>query len=843
LRRFRTAASRCASVILGCVCIISPLGATPATTKIFPREVEIMKQAYNGPYQRSIVENDYFIFGDTATIDSPIITNGGNITIFVDKLIVNAPLDTRLRIGRSGNYWTHNTSENEVYSNDSSLFDQLRNSPKAMLAFDSLYDWRDTYNAKIKKYIYGQLAPEAVPPADGAASQLPSGRVPLASHKEYGHSYDTVQPSDGEDAPDANVIWDHAKSGNIKIYANSVTLCDSCEATKPDGLSGRPAFLVQPKPPDSDAFDPKITEFPDYIAKLGVFFQAAGAKGGRGGAGTVTPCPGHYDGGTGCAKVTDRNGGLSGMPGRGGDAGNVEFHFVNSKPSSVDQLIYASSVTGGRPAQLFRKRTPSWAALNAQSNRDVFTDETPIQNIDSRFGKDGTIKSDFIDSNQALSEITRILIEAHLGRNYSISRILQLARADDNPSLDPMDSLRSFLISELRSLQKQLLSDIHLKLNSQTIQSVKYDDLLSTLNCKKLGFVSLPSLLSNVMNSVCQFQKIDDLDSVESYFTVTGGIFRTSLNDIRSLEYFNSMSKDLVDIKGLMSNLIDESIKNNIFVFTTVREEQKRKLLEKISELQQKLDSLNTAGPTVSKTTDTLIENGKNIGKDMGKATAAIVAEDWVTTAISLGDAFRNLEPFLTNDIGIVYPDTAEIELKITELRQSLAALIFEIDSTRSQMLSLQNANLAKFVNLQNDYARIDVSELKTFDSAVSLAMQAYVADPGQRISVLSSELQVIGSALDGYYQLYAQLNLQPIRDWCVGFSGTILKLFDGPDRRLGCELASRDSSPYIVIPRPPLPGIPLLLVQKGTGSFPVSFGRLFDSREIQRINVQLNDE
>jgi hypothetical protein len=240
------------------------------------------------------------------------------------------------------------------------------------------------------------------------------------------------------------------------------------------------------------------------------------------------------------------------MPGRGGDAGSVEFHFVNSRPSDARVLVLASSVKGGRPAQRFLKRTPSWAALNSDKSRNAFRNEVSIPNIESLFGKDGNVTIDYMGTNQALNVIGKVLIEASMGRNYSITMILQRARTDANPSLDPRDGIRDFLIEELRYLQSELLQAIPLSVTAPTEAShtIRFTPLFSTLQCDRSGLTTLSDQALTIIDSICQFRRLDHMDSVQSYFVLTGGILRANLNDIRPLEYCNSMSKDLVDMKG-----------------------------------------------------------------------------------------------------------------------------------------------------------------------------------------------------------------------------------------------------------------------------------------------------
>src|SRR5262249_7692965 len=98
------------------------------------------------------------------------------------------------------------------------------------------------------------------------------------------------------------------------------------------------------------------------------FLQASGLKGGRGAAGSNHSY--------GYGNLYGMIGGLSGKPGRGGDAGNIEIHLVNNSEdlnALRDDLMQGMAlVEGGEPAQSHQQRTPSIAALAANRDRSAF---------------------------------------------------------------------------------------------------------------------------------------------------------------------------------------------------------------------------------------------------------------------------------------------------------------------------------------------------------------------------------------------------------------------------------------------------------------------------------------
>jgi hypothetical protein len=334
---------------------------------LFPRKVKILKDTYNGNYERDVVKNDIFIFQPQVVINDLLATNGGDVLIVTNELFLNAPIDTRVRLRMGPDYWVASppgAEPNYDHENLGFALTYYEGVSGSLAAFDSLYLWRETYDPKQKRFVYsvGPRPTHAAPPTE--LPQLPSAQVPLASTKESGHSHDTASPSDGTDAPSDDINWDNVRSGSIRIYATRIHLCDECKKAlafasvlTPTALRRFPELVDKVTVylggrnflnPDPNAFlgDP-------FDIERAVFLQASGLKGGRGAAGSSYAAP--------LGKLLDKAGGRSGMPGRGGDAGSIEVHFINTEPNSEEKDLLSRGVLadGGRPAQSSLQRTNS----------------------------------------------------------------------------------------------------------------------------------------------------------------------------------------------------------------------------------------------------------------------------------------------------------------------------------------------------------------------------------------------------------------------------------------------------------------------------------------------------
>ena len=186
----------------------------------FRRLVPVLKDSFAGNFEHEVVKTDYFIFQKRVVINNPISTNGGNVLIVADELVLSAPIDTRVSMKMTPNYWVA-ASPGQDGDDFSSLGQSLVGAPDGLLAFDLLYLWRESYDPAKSMFVHevGERPRIAIKPGSQTPEtivteifQLPSGQVPLASSKEYDRRYDTKRPTDGADAPDGDVIWPAVKS-------------------------------------------------------------------------------------------------------------------------------------------------------------------------------------------------------------------------------------------------------------------------------------------------------------------------------------------------------------------------------------------------------------------------------------------------------------------------------------------------------------------------------------------------------------------------------------------------------------------------------------------------------
>jgi hypothetical protein len=283
---------------------------------------------------------DVVCFGKDLTIDSAIRTNGGDLIIYADSLIIRAPIDTRV-------YRPSSTDANFVdptegapfpkgpaatnYFNTWQLIESggYPNDKKIAEAYATYYDCgKECIQVSTQKYT------SRLP--DGLT--LPMVNLPVSA----GWARDAgVTKRDGLPPPDEVTDFAHYRSGDVFIFARKVFL-------------------------------------PEDIPGAGII--TAGSEGGIGGAGETYNCIGgrHEQSGFSCLDYTSAS--LNAPGGRGGDGGNVTVlvedsiagkEFTNRIKSGTPTI----SFQGGAPGPSTKLRSPTYRGDPAQLQLVLFQPE------------------------------------------------------------------------------------------------------------------------------------------------------------------------------------------------------------------------------------------------------------------------------------------------------------------------------------------------------------------------------------------------------------------------------------------------------------------------------------
>ncbi|MBR0842907.1 hypothetical protein JQ607_22120 [Bradyrhizobium liaoningense] len=786
-------------------------------------------------YERHVTKRDVFIFQKSVVVNEPLRSNGGDVLIVADELVLNAPIDTRVYLTlkidprfRRPQYWQIG-SPKEWDDGVVSLFWGFESAQQALSAFDALHVWYERYNSELLMYQYQAWDAKGWDPRTSSntleVAQLPSSLVPLGNMWAIPIGRGSFAPAatNGTNAPSDVVIRDSVRSGTIRIFANKIRLCDKCkEALSKTG---------------------QVTDGDPYDFNQAVFFQTSGLKGGRGSAGSPFPCrftTQARERNAACRNYLSSPGGLSGGPGKGGDAGSVEIFFVNNEDEGDGELLKAITRTqGGQPAQASLKRTPSLLQLEANPTRSAFANEVAVPLDGSLRGEDGKLAIQRgVSSDEAVGRVASILSRYDL-KNYSIESLLEKSSADESlTSLLPSDIFRYLLDAELADLQQQLLIRLVPTIRGE-ISIISTPPWFATLSCDPAAYYILQPLYRDYISRICEFRIAQRLDGVKSYFYRIGGVIRPRPGDPIGEVRHDEIKNELSEGAKLLSQLLDEAKTARLTVFDRLSQERKASFLKAIEQLKQQRDDFE-ASLASSKSPDVIhfykekIANLIKIGERLSAAYAAVAAEKWSSAGDNLAGAINE---FVDLTAGKKPPksapvDLAELDRSIQTAQANMASGMEAIRQARISIVEEKSENLKSLIRLRGRIANRRADARFRYASLLRVALQDYLQTPSDAEKRLESQLLRIGKSMHVDSGTSPLLDPQPIIDACTKDSPTPVAKVTG---LLGCVQLSGEKGPYVISKKGArLDGFPLIAVNQEEQTYAVSFGYLFRRDEIE---------
>ena len=207
-----------------------------------------------------VLKSDIVCVGDEIVVDEPIFTNGGDVFIHATKLVVSAPIDTRIYLEQFPNVDPFIPDQDP---RKLPVPEQVRN---VMRLYEAYYRGCQTCDLSLK---------------DTKLPRLPSGLVGSVANNAKSPGYP------GFSAPDPLLDISGAQSGSIIIAASNVTATSA-------GVGDQASPLL----------------------------QVSGMDGGLGGPGSVATCGGRVAIRWACTPDNAyKNSGYSSTGGKGGNAG------------------------------------------------------------------------------------------------------------------------------------------------------------------------------------------------------------------------------------------------------------------------------------------------------------------------------------------------------------------------------------------------------------------------------------------------------------------------------------------------------------------------------------------
>lgn len=787
----------------------------------YPRSSELLKAEYNGNYERVAIKRDIFLVGSRVIINEPLNSNGGNVFVVTNELVINAPIDTRIQFSMTSDYWISKPKG----SGSGDLSDTAVDSPRAKRAFDELYLWRESYDGKQRRYVFAPTSAPG-PKKPTRLFQLPSAQVPLSPDTLHGRNPEwfRVMPANGGDAPDNFINWTNVRSGNIKIFAAKVSLCEECIKA----LSIGSTLSRITRPADGDPFD----------QERAIFLHAGGLKGGRGAAGSLPLYAPK-------SRLAGTFGGYSGLPGRGGDAGNVDIIFVNQDRTDAEEaqratIRAATNIEGGAPAHIHRQRTPPFSALAASGSRSAFfANAEAIPNHEKLFGAEGSITIRDANSDEALNEIATLLALADLTPDYDIGQILDGAReAATQTSLSPSDVLRPLLTIELQRLQLDLVNSVVPSLRNETPR-IHFGPFFKTLSCKSDSYFGLKRIDREYLRRICQFEEVQGSDALRGYFYRVEGLFRTVPRDVNvGLRHAETVNQ-LEELQKLSTVLIDEISKTRLMLYQQISGETKGRMVSNLRELEKRNASILAAIKKAAAANNDkdffteVVGPATSMVQDFSEAFIAAYSEQWVVAAMKFDSGWKKLSTLIVCCKFRRHDNTPMLDQEIAQMRAAIVAFADLVRTNREAMILGQRRNLRRFMELREDIERRAREQRFRFEDIIRAVIQDYLQSPANEWDRLETNLNIIRSSLESDRNVYTQLDVGVTRDQCqVQQQPVPLSRFESV---IGCAELEGQNLPYAYISKlDRAKDFPLIVVGKSSPFVIVPFQHAFRRRDIE---------
>lgn len=690
---------------------------------------------------RVIQKSDVACFGDTVVIDSPIYSNGGDVLIWADQLIVNESIDTRVHFEHSNfnaSAPRKSTDGNQTISHDGAFDFLQQNNPAAGTVYRNSFSEYYTACVDCRR--------------KGLMPQLPSGLIP--TYTRTGNP--TNDQQDGLPPPDGAIDFVATRSGNITIIAKRIIVRKDLDGT--------------------NLADPLACPTPQLLQRFA--FNVSGLRGGRGGAGTRSSClsgalPATPNLGR-CAPGDDS--GHIGPGGRGGDAGSVKFLLIGGA-SSDDRvaLSKATSARGGAPGISTKFRTPtSGGALAATGNYCDFFRMSDGDWPKAQAGADGVLVFGKLNSNEALAEVASNLRNRGARGDYDYAELVARSKTDPRIVTATFEEffVRSLAVT-LGSAQAKAANALEQLLAQSTeptdpllptyLQDLSTQELeqtplskLQLVYLRELNAFSIPhatisgggfGTVSNGSGAIIVGEAAIKLSPIASYFMQSGGLLNIASRDSYSRFVAESTRLDIVSQREQLERLSEQlrdiartvaeiDIRQDIFTKKTELDALQRQI-ERVEQIIQQKSGLPWIGRVLDGT------------KELGAAAAALYAAynegqvlGVLESSSKLLSAYDRLDAVWKSEGG----GSQELESLKLEMRRLTAAFSAYVNAAAARRSKYESAELyglrAAFAVRAGYTQRLD-TRYAQFHDLVRLAFLSYILD-------LSSDVRVLRNNLTG---------------------------------------------------------------------------------------------
>jgi hypothetical protein len=467
--------------------------------------IDVKNVEYNA--LRSIRKHDVFCIGDTVTVGSPLRTNGGDVIIFAQRVILKADIDTRVYI---------DFTELNPFSQSRETWKNRQNTWQT-IPVDEAFRKYDPSGKYKKSFVqFHSFCDECLIEKDHVLiPRAPSGLVPSFAAGCFGRDVIRNGLAPAMDRFKLSAF----NSGNITIIGNEI---------ERDAAAPLP---IRPSTFPSCSTDPTATHQNAFL------LNASGMAGGVGGAGTPSSAVATVGTGTtfSCVDEAFLHVPFSGPGGPGGDAGHISLLLANASPARLAQLKESLSgyvqTDGGVPGFHRKLYSPSARGANRTTGSacDFFKRQEDDWPVASK-GASGDLLITSIDSKGALKTLATAIAEKDARTDYDLIDLAQ--RANSNLKIDSV-TFEQFLTTQVASFLSLVQIDLAQNLENELLgttfsYSREWQNLL-TISRDDINSLPISHKGRNYLHELQRHVDVTNRTPLYSYLFRSGGLL--NIND------------------------------------------------------------------------------------------------------------------------------------------------------------------------------------------------------------------------------------------------------------------------------------------------------------------------
>lgn len=734
---------------------IVPLCSGPADgqesdTVRYGRSTEVLKPPNSGfawaRYAKAVPKQDIVRVGDTVVIDDILKSYGGDIVIFANDLVINAPLDTRVYFDHGAadldpaDYvWNPTHNKYECLSSARWWADVKTIADSHSAYYSLTEDWWDNVSKEYRlNFVNGQTIPVKEFP------ELPHGATQCAPHPKYNDHSGTITINE------SSVRLQDLRSGTITIFAHRITFCQQCEKL-PEGWNGVKDLYPECRKPPAPIRDT-------------TFLNARGIRGSRGSLGVW-----------GC-HVNDPHCPIKGLPtdpdwgvakgprgySPGGDGGEIRVFFVNNEaaslqendkalPFSAKEILPRSGISAGDQTAREYLHVHCWTRALAPSGPcrrppssgtrcEFVAAGVPLPAystfIQPKDGIGPTVEA--VDSDTALVLLAGVLNALERGADFK--GLIAQATNGFVRNVTPVEQLEGYLLSSLRKAAQNLAKQA-IDLDPSNLGSPVLPPVLSTVTGDLVRYIGLSTAAAGLVRSLSYYVPTPNNGPLRSFLAARGGLLVEAVAAPDAELKHAELSQKLQDIDAVLQKILKANLDLHFDVFTMIIvPKYEAEFQSKIAALEQAIDNAIKEASNQAKfgKIKPLLDSAWQAVKAFGEAYATGSFVGAMQQFIKIGE---NLTKAYTvwNDptdiislIKLLASVKAEYEAFLRFTQEKKLELVKAKDQALDQLLAdseFYNQNIIRSLSLFDDFLRLAVlTRINSFGPNAPGDFVAYLA-------------------------------------------------------------------------------------------------------------------